>query len=382
MRFVAICIMLACAGLAPAATPEQHLQSIKAVAKEGAGNQEAGAAWKALIALGGDALFPALAAIDDSSPTASNWIRSAVSAIADNEKRAGRPLPADKLESYVKDTARGHQGRRLAYELLADLDPKAPDRLLPGFLNDRNDDLRRDAIAAALKTVEPLVKTKPETAKPELEKLFTASRDYAQADKIAKSLKTLGGTADLMDHFGIQAKWMVVGPFDSTNGSGFDKAYDPEAGVDLKATYKGKGGVEVKWLPVTAEDTTADQMDGGLGLVNLNKGLSKHKDAVAYAFTVVESDQERPVEVRLGSYCAVKVFLNGKPVFALEEYHHGERFDQYVVRGTLKAGKNELLVKVCQNNQSEPWAQNWRFHLRLCDATGGALPVKAALSAP
>ena len=80
MRFVAICIMLACAGLVPAATPEQLLQSIKAVAKEGAGNQEAGAAWKALIALGGDALFPALTAVDDSSPTASNWIRSAVSA--------------------------------------------------------------------------------------------------------------------------------------------------------------------------------------------------------------------------------------------------------------------------------------------------------------
>jgi len=94
---------------------------------------------------------------------------------------------------------------------------------------------------------------------------------------------------------------------------------------------------------------------------------------------VIESDKERSVELRLGCINAVKVFLNGKEVFAREEYHHGMRFDQYVGPGTLKPGKNEILVKVCQNDQKEPWAQDWQFQLRLADATGGALPVKEAL---
>ena len=34
------------------------------------------------------------------------------------------------------------------------------------------------------------------------------------------------------------------------------------------------------------------------------------------------------------------------------------------------------MLKVSQNDQKEPWAQVWQFKLRLCDATGGALPVK------
>jgi hypothetical protein len=52
------------------------------------------------------------------------------------------------------------------------------------------------------------------------------------------------------------------------------------------------------------------------------------------------------------------------------------REDQYLARGKLKAGRNELLVKVCQNEQSEDWAQDWKFQLRICDASGGAVPLK------
>jgi len=82
-----------------------------------------------------------------------------------------------------------------------------------------------------------------------------------------------------------------------------------------------------------------------------------------------------PVEIRFGCIVAIKVFLNGKEIYAREEYHHGQRFDQYSGLGTLKAGRNEILVKVCQNDQKESWAQDWKFQLRLCDYSGGALPI-------
>ena len=44
------------------------------------------------------------------------------------------------------------------------------------------------------------------------------------------------------------------------------------------------------------------------------------------------------------------------------------------------AGKNEILLKTVQNDQKEQWAQVWQFGLRICDATGGPLPVKIAIT--
>jgi len=78
----------------------------------------------------------------------------------------------------------------------------------------------------------------------------------------------------------------------------------------------------------------------------------------------------------------LKVFLNGKEVFAREEYHHGMELDQYVARGELKAGRNELLLKVCQNEQTEAWAQSWRFQVRLCAPAGVAVPFRVVAAGP
>lgn len=373
MRIASLALSLLFAGAAYAAEStdaDRLIGRIKAVSKEGAGNQEAGAAWKDLVGLGGPALFPTLAALDDASPRAANWLRSAVNAVAEKEKEAGRPLPNDRLEAFVKDPKHGPTGRRIAYELLCEADPKTPDRLLPGMIDDPNGEIRREAVAAALKKAEKLT---GDAAKAEYTRLFGAVRDQDQATTIVTALEKLGAKPDVPAHFGVVAKWMLAGPFDSTKGAGFAAVYEPEKKVDLAAKYQGKGGVEVVWKKHITPDP--------YGKVDLNKALEKHKDAVAYAFAVVDSDAERPVEIRFGCISAVKVFLNGRPVFAREEYHHGDRFDQYVARGTLKAGRNELLVKVCQNNQTEQWAQAWTFQLRLCDVTGGALPVKVVTPA-
>ena len=375
MRLASVAL-LACAGLAQAAEADQLLKQIKAVSREGAGNQEAGAAWRELVSLGGDALLPTLAAMDDASPAAANWLRSAVNALAEKEKAAGRKLPADKLEAFVTDRQREPAARRLAYEVLVEADSKAPERLLPTMLDDPSVELRRDAVAAAMRKAERL---EGDRARNEWARLFAAVRDDEQAKAIAKALEENGGKPDLVGQFGIVLNWQVAGPFDGAKGTGYATAYEPETKVDLKAKYVGKDKAEVTWKAhrVEVPDDAKKKYDlEEVGEVDLNKAVGKYKDAVAYAYAVVESDKEQPVEVRFGSITAVKVFLNGKPIFAREEYHHGERFDQYVARGTLKAGKNELLVKLTQNDQKEPWAQVWQFKLRLCDATGGALPVK------
>ena len=50
------------------------------------------------------------------------------------------------------------------------------------------------------------------------------------------------------------------------------------------------------------------------------------------------------------------------------------RVDQHIGTGTLKKGKNEVLIKVCQNEQTEQWAQLWTFQVALdrCRGPGRA----------
>lgn len=348
---------------------QADLSRIKATGAEGAGNKDAQVAWKTVVGAGVDALLPIIAAMDDARPVPSNMLRLAAQAIVEKEIQASRSLPTDKLEAFVKDTKHAPLSRRLAYEFLVQADAKTPARLLPGMIDDPSVEIRLDAIAASLQKLTPaFIKSEPEAAKKQLEQLFAASRDKDQTEKIAKMLKDLKIETDLNKHFGVITDWMLVGPFDSTKGAGYDKPFDPEIKVDLSAAFKGKDGKDVKWTPHTTTEA--------FGLVDLNATLGKHKDATAYAFTIIDSPKEMPIDIRFGSQTAVKVFLNGKEIYAREEYHHGFRFDQYIGTGTLKAGRNELLLKTCQNNQTEGWAQDWKFQVRVCDFTGGAVPVR------
>ena len=52
--------------------------------------------------------------------------------------------------------------------------------------------------------------------------------------------------------------------------------------------------------------------------------------------------------------------------------------DQYRVPAKLKAGKNVILLKLCQNEQEDDWAQRYQIQIRVCDPSGVAvLPLKS-----
>lgn len=359
--------------LTPARADEdttRALATLKTVAKEGKGNEDAGPAWKTLVSKGAPALIPALEAFDETNPTATNWLRAAVDAIAGKEKDAKRPLPADKLEAFVKNTKFAPSARRVAYELLVGQDATAKDRLLPGFLNDKSPELRRDAVARELDIIEKAAKP---TIKTDLEKLFTYARDKDQVELLAKKITEAGGKASLTEHFGFVTHAMIVGPFDNTAGKAFTTPYPPETAADTSGTFKGKGGAELKWVAAS----TADK----LGQFNLNKiidkpeGLERYTDSVAYARAVIVAEKETPCDIRVTSITSVQIFLNGKKLYERDEYHHGAPFDAGVGKGTLRKGENVVLLKVLQNNQREDWAKAWFFQVRICDDTGGPLPL-------
>jgi hypothetical protein len=352
---------------APAAELEPLLARIKAVGKEGRGSAEAGKAWRALVQTGPDALLPTLAALDDADDVTANWLRTAVDAIAEHEVTAGHQLPAAKLEEFVKQTRHSGPARRLAYDLLVRVDRTTPDRLLPRLLDDPGAELRRDAVAVVLKEGDRLLEKGDRAgAAAAYGKALYAAREVDQVEQTIKQLETLGIHIDVTRQLGFLRKWLLIAPFDNGGEKGFGIAYAPEKKVAPDAVLEGKAGAKARWTEYTTSEPR--------GLVDLNKVLGKQKATVAYAFAAVVSPRERPVQVRFGCCNAVKVFLNGEQIFFREEYHHGQEVDQYTASGKLRAGRNELLLKVCQNDQTEAWAQNWMFQVRLCDDLGGAVP--------
>ena len=60
-------------------------------------------------------------------------------------------------------------------------------------------------------------------------------------------------------------------------------------------------------------------------------------------------------------------------MFGRDEYHRGMRIDQYRIPVQLKAGENSILIKLCQNEQTEEWTVQWQFQLRVCDSSGAAV---------
>src|SRR5207302_461522 len=103
-----------------------------------------------LVQTGPNALIDILAGIRGATPGAANWLRTAVDAIAEQTMASGKPLPAARLESFVRDTHQDGAARRLAYEWLVRADAAASERLLPGMLNDPGSELRRAAVARVL----------------------------------------------------------------------------------------------------------------------------------------------------------------------------------------------------------------------------------------
>jgi hypothetical protein len=336
---------------------------IKAVGKEGVGNAEAAKALKQLVVLGPNVMPEVLSGMDDATPVAANWLRAAVEAMQDKAVNSGQKVPADKLEAFLADKAHSPRARRLAYECLVRADPKTPERWLPKLLDDPAGELRRDAVARKLDQV--LAKQATRKA---LEDLLGYARDRDQINALAKELKEKHGVEiDLTRQFGFVTRWLLIGPFDNTKGVGFNNVYPPEKGIDLKASYLSKDNKLVGWQ----EHVT----DKELGLVDLNSAVGKLKGAASYAYAAVASESERPVEIRAASNNAVRIWLNGKEIYFREEYHHGKEIDQHVGKGVLIKGRNAILIKVCQNEQTEDWAQLWSFHLRVCDALGAAVPV-------
>jgi hypothetical protein len=141
----------------------------------------------------------------------------------------------------------------------------------------------------------------------------------------------------------LEGKWHYLGPFDNTDNRGFDTAYPPEKEIDRKKTYPGKNGETAVWK----------DLDFPAGKVVNLKRFKNNDHAVVYLLHEFETPEAIELPVSLGSDDTLTVWLNGERLLA-NNVVRAAAPDQDRVTLKLKAGKNQLLVKV--GNAGGDWA--------------------------
>jgi len=351
-------------------TAERLVKTLSDAQPRGGNSELMAQTWKELVAQGPDALLPILSGMSAEKPLALNFLRPALDAVLEKTKPSGETI--EQLDAFVKNQANKGVARRQAFEWLVKLAPEKSKALIPTFIDDMYPELRREAVAAK---IADLKKTgADDAAKKKIaegaKKLLDVASESDQVAELAKLMKEGGLEFDGMKHYGFLTDWLLIGTFDNDKELGYEKAYAVEPQPDVSKAYVGKKGEPAKWFEGKASAPE--------GVVDLNKLIGKEKSAVAYAWTRVDSDKDQEVEIHIGCTTSLKVWINGEIVLQRDEYHHGASPDQHIARCKLKKGVNDLVIKVCQNNQKESWAQKWEFQARFTDFAWYRLPLKAA----
>ena len=148
--------------------------------------------------------------------------------------------------------------------------------------------------------------------------------------------------------------WAVIGPFPSPYyyPTGLERPFPPEEGIDLKATYRGKGQT-VAYRRLTTDEA---------GTLALEQLFQPYILTTAYAFTVLRSASAQEVELTLTYEGGVRIWVNG------QEVHRDPSSKAAAsLRVGLRAGENDLLVKLCQLRGVE---EGWWFRLSLGAGAG------------
>jgi alpha-galactosidase len=140
--------------------------------------------------------------------------------------------------------------------------------------------------------------------------------------------------------------WYTIGPFKATGSTAFTEAFPPETEISLDQTYAG-GMLRWQAEPGWSDRTVID--------------LGDSINCATYLYRAITVPNDTLIPVSLGSDDGVKVWLNGKEIFA-HNVNRACRPDQESVDLPLRAGENQFLMKV-NNNQG-----GFAFYFRLVDA--------------
>jgi len=348
-------LMAAGGGTAAAAAETVALARRLAAAAPGTGHAELAAVADQVATLSPGELALALAALGDATPAGANWLKSGLDRAVE---RLGDAITPDALAGLATDRSLPPRARGLAYGWLEARDPERASGLLGAMLDEAALDLRRAAVAKLLDTAAGGDAAAMQAVH---RQALVAARDVDQVEAIATWLTEHGEPTDVAEVLGFIRRWRVSDEYDNAGGAGFAKAYPPEQAGGTADT--------AAWKPIASADKH--------GAIDLNAAVATKKGVLAYCVAEVEMPAAGLAEVRIGSPCAVVVWVNGGRALEHEIYHASEAIDQYVAAVEFRAGRNTVLVKCCQNEQTEPWAGDWKFQLRITDPLGKPLATQS-----
>ncbi len=144
--------------------------------------------------------------------------------------------------------------------------------------------------------------------------------------------------------------WYLIGPFDNTNKTGFDRDFGPETGqFKAEQTFPGKTG-PVGWQKIRAPGGT---------VLSDDKYFKENEHIALYAYTEVISPDDRQTTAFAGSDDGIKVWVNGKLVHS-NNADRGLKPDADRFDVSLKQGPNVILVKITQGQG--PWGMTFRLN--------------------
>jgi len=152
---------------------------------------------------------------------------------------------------------------------------------------------------------------------------------YVYSNDFKAAWKTWSGVQSLKD-------WQLVGPFDNSSGSGFNKNLDPVHQPQPQATFKSATNSDIRWF--TPDYIQSDPWIGTNYYIPVNQG-------VVFAQTFVTSPDDRTVILALGGSGDYKLWVNDLQALEQEEELTTE-LDLYKRTVRLKKGVNRILVQL------------------------------------
>jgi hypothetical protein len=359
---------------ATAAEDSDEISVIKGVGESGVGHRDAQEAILRIQKQGPRMLIPVLQGMQGATPISKNWLRMLAADLSDDA-----PLPREELTRFFEDRQQDPDARYLVYRWLTDSDEELQATVLERSTDDPSLPLRFLANRRLMDQAAAAGTEEKETAIALYQRVLKEARNPDQLQRTVTALSELGQTVDLAKELGMFQRWYLIGPFDSTGGAGFATPYAPElaliesqgASFDPTRSEAGKSA-DVSWQIATTSDA--------LGSLDLNPIFANEKEAVVYAFCRFTAEEVGELDARLGSTNGNKLWVNGQLITANEVYHTGGRVDQYIGSCEIKKGENWVLVKICQNNQTEAWAQEYQFQFRITDSMGK--PIACTVTTP
>lgn len=198
------------------------------------------------------------------------------------------------------------------------------------------------------KTADELLNAPPPEPTFHLNSILGMIEYYSKNNMHDKAMTLMQQTGLIHEH-----NWLSLGPFNNTERIAYNTEYIPESTpyIDKTAKYEGVNG-QISWGKFT--DAVFD------GFIDFGKDINW---SASYAWTTVTSPDPREVQFRFGSDDQGKIWLNGKQVYTNPKVGWA-LVDNDIFPVKLKAGKNTILIKVCNEKL------DWGFYLRITDNDG------------